>query len=336
MDFSSLGTDAVRAGLSPTTAAYALAAIGLNLQFGYAGLVNLGFAGAMSAGAYGLAIVVITGGPFWAGVLVGIACAAVFSLLVALPTVRLRADYLAMTTIATAEILRLVLRSSWARPVTGGVNGLQRFADGFYALSPFGTTSFAIGPVVVPGRTLWLMIVAWLLVGLTTLAVWAIIASPWGRTVIAVRQDEDLARALGKNTFRIKVQVMVLGGVCAALAGCVLVVDQQNANPDNFGTSVTFMLYAIVILGGAGRLLTPIIGAILFWLLLSVTDGVLRELADVSTASGGWFGQDQAGAARYVLVGVGLVLVIVFRPNGLLGRRDRTRTSTSRDRVVAA
>jgi branched-chain amino acid transport system permease protein len=216
------------------------------------------------------------------------------------------------------------------------VNGLQRFADGFYALSPFGSTSFAIGPIVVPGRTLWLMIAAWLLVALTTFIVWAIIATPWGRTVIAVRQDEDLARALGKNTFRIKVQVMVLGGVCAALAGCVLVVDQQNANPDNFGTSVTFMVYAIVILGGAGRLFTPIIGAILFWLLLSVTDGVLRELAEASTAAGLWFGQDQAGAARYILVGLGLVLVIVFRPHGLLGQGRATRKISARRAAVAA
>ncbi|GAA2007859.1 branched-chain amino acid ABC transporter permease [Microbacterium ulmi] len=323
MDPTALFTDALRAAISPTAAAYALAAIGLNLQFGYAGLVNLGFAGTMAAGAYGLAIVVVSGGPFWAGIVVGAATAAVFSLLVALPTVRLRADYLAMTTIATAEILRLILRSSWARPVTGGVNGLQRFANEFYALSPFGTRSFAIGPVIVPGRTLWLIVVAWALVAIVAVVIGAIVRSPWGRTVVAIRQDEDLARALGKNTFAIKVQVMVVGGVCAALAGSVLVTDQQNANPDNFGTPLTFMLYAIVILGGAGRILAPIAGAILFWVLLSVTDGILRALADASTAAGGWFGQDQAGAARYILVGVGLVLVIVFRPQGLLARAAR-------------
>jgi neutral amino acid transport system permease protein len=329
MDALSLFTDALRAAISPTAAAYALGAIGLNLQFGYAGLVNLGFAGTMAAGAYGLAIVVVSGGPFWAGILVGAAAAAVFSLLVALPTVRLRADYLAMSTIATAEILRLILRSTWARPTTGGVNGLQRFADDFYAASPFGTQSFAIGPVIVPGRTLWLILVAWIVVALVATAIAAIVRSPWGRTVIAVRQDEDLARALGKNTFTIKVQVMVIGGICAALAGCVLVVDQQNVNPDNFGTSITFMLYAIVILGGAGRILAPIAGAIVFWVLLSVTDGVLRSLADISAAAGGWFGQDQAGAARYILVGVSLVLVIVFRPQGLLAWNRRRRTEAT-------
>lgn len=325
MDASTLFIDAMRAAISPTAAAYALGAIGLNLQFGYAGLVNLGFAGTMAAGAYGLAIVVVSGGPLWAGLLVGAGAAAVFSLLVALPTVRLRADYLAMTTLASAEILRLLLRSSWARPTTGGVNGLQRFANDFYAASPFGTQSFAIGPVIVPGRTLWLILVAWIVVAVVAVVIAAIVRSPWGRAVVAVRQDEDLARALGKNTFTIKVQVMVIGGICAALAGSVLVVDQQNVNPDNFGTSITFMLYAIVILGGAGRIVAPIVGAVLFWVLLSVTDGVLRGIADASTASGGWFGQDQAGAARYILVGLGLVLVIVFRPQGLLPRFPRRR-----------
>ena len=326
MDFASIISDSLRAAISPTAAAYALGAIGLNLQFGYAGLINLGIAGSMAAGAYGLAMVVLSGGPFWAGLLVGLVCAGVFSLLVALPTVRLRADYLAMTTVATAEILRLVLRSSWARPVTGGVNGLQRFADSFYALNPFGVTSYAIGPVIIPGRTLWLMLVAWILVVIVAIGLWAIIKSPWGRTVIAIREDEDLARALGKNTFNVKVQVMVLGGLCTALAGSVLVTDQQNVNADSFGTALTFVIYAIVIMGGAGRIVSPIVGAVLFWLLLALSDGILRSLADLSAMSGGWFGQDQVGAVRYILVGISLILVIVFRPEGFFtGHMPRLR-----------
>ncbi|HRP99366.1 MAG TPA: branched-chain amino acid ABC transporter permease [Terrimesophilobacter sp.] len=327
MDVTSILSDGVRAAISPSTAAYALAAIGLNIQFGYAGLINLGFAGMMAAGAYGLAVTVVSGGGFLAGLLVGAACAAVFSLLVALPTVRLRADYLAMTTIATAEILRLVLRSSWARPTTGGVNGLQRFADEFYAVNPFGSATYAIGPVVVPGRTLWLIVVSWALVALTAWALWAIVSSPWGRTVLAIREDEDLARALGKNTFSIKGQVMVLGGVIGAFAGMILVTDQQNANPDSFASGMTFMIYAIVIMGGAGRIFSPIAGAIVFWVLLAISDGVLRGIADLSMQMGGWFGQDQVGAVRYLLVGALLILVVVFRPRGLLSgwRRPKSK-----------
>ncbi|GFG52843.1 branched-chain amino acid ABC transporter permease [Mycolicibacterium agri] len=313
--------DALRTAVGPTCAAYALGALGLNLQFGYAGLINLGFAGSLATGAYGLAITVSLGGGFWLGILVAVVASCAFSMLVALPTVRLRADYLAMTTIAAAEILRLVLRSSWAAPVTGGVYGKQRFANDFYALNPLPAAKYALGPVIVSGRTLWLMIVAWSLVALAAIALRFIVRSPWGRVVTAIREDEVLATSFGKNAFAVKVQVMVLGGVLGALAGVVLAVDQQNVNPDSFGAATTFLFFAIVILGGRARASTPITGAIVFWLILSATDGVLRQAADLSAAAGGWFGQEQAGAARYILVGLALMLVVVFRPQGFLVSR---------------
>jgi len=323
VDVLSILLDALRTAIGPTCAAYALGALGLNLQFGYAGLINLGFAGSLAAGAYGLAITVGAGGGLWLGLLVALVASCAFSLLVALPTVRLRADYLAMTTIAAAEILRLILRSSWAAPVTGGVYGKQRFADEFYALNPFPAANYALGPVVVSGRSLWLMVVAWVLVALAAAALWLIVRSPWGRVVTAIREDEALATSFGKNAFAVKVQVMVVGGVLGALAGVVLAVDQQNVNPDNFAASTTFFFFAIVILGGRARVATPIAGAIVFWLILSLSDGVLREAADLSAAAGGWFGQEQAGAARYVLVGLALILVIVFRPQGFFVSRRR-------------
>lgn len=321
----SIVLDALRAAIGPTCAAYALGALGLNLQFGYAGLINLGFAGSLAAGAYGLAITVSLGGGFWFGILVALVASCVFSTLVALPTVRLRADYLAMTTIAAAEILRLVLRSSWAAPVTGGVYGQQRFAGEFYALNPFPAANYALGPVIVSGRSLWLMAVAWSLVALAAVALGFIVHSPWGRVVTAIREDEALATSFGKNAFAVKVQVMVIGGVLGALAGVLLAVDQQNVNPDNFAAATTFLFFAIVILGGRARVTTPIAGAVVFWLILSGTDGVLRQAADLSASAGGWFGQEQAGAARYVLVGLALILVVVFRPQGFFVSRRKRR-----------
>ncbi|WP_240423050.1 branched-chain amino acid ABC transporter permease [Leucobacter sp. wl10] len=321
----SILVDGLRAALAPTCAAYAIAALGLNLQFGFAGLINLGFAGSMAAGAYGLAVTVSLGGGFWLGILMALIATGLFSLLVALPTVRLRADYLAMTTIAAAEILRLVLRSSWAQPLTGGVYGIQRFADEFYALSPFPADQYALGPVIVSGRTLWLLVVAWALVALIALGLWLLLRGPWGRLLAGVREDESLVTSFGKNTFLVKVQVMLLGGLLGAIAGVVLAVDQQNVNPDNFAATTTFLLFAIVILGGRAKVFTPILGAVAFWLIISMTDGVLRGIADLSSASGGWFGQEQAGAMRYVLVGIVLILAIVFRPNGLFVRSGAPR-----------
>lgn len=317
MDGMSILVDGLRAVLAPTCAAYAIAALGLNLQFGFAGLINLGFAGSMAAGAYGLAVTVSLGGGFWLGILMALLAAGAFSLLVALPTVRLRADYLAMTTIAAAEILRLVLRSSWAQPLTGGVYGIQRFADEFYALNPFPASQYALGPVIVSGRTLWLLAVAWALVALIALGLWLLLRGPWGRQLAGMREDESLVTSFGKNTFLVKVQVMLIGGLLGAVAGVVLAVDQQNVNPDNFAATTTFLLFAIVILGGRAKVFTPILGAAVFWLIISMTDGVLRGIANLSSANGGWFGQEQAGAMRYVLVGVVLILAIVFRPNGL-------------------
>jgi branched-chain amino acid transport system permease protein len=259
----------------------------------------------------------------------GVLASCVFSLIVALPTVRLRADYLAMTTLAAAEILRLVLRSSVAKPLTGGVYGLQRFANDFYAMNPFGAGQYALGPVVLSGRTLWLMVVSWAMVAIAAVIVWSIVRSPWGRVLTGLREDEDLTRSLGKNAFLAKLQVMVVGGVFGALAGIVLAIDQQNVNPDNFMSTVTFFLFAIVIIGGRGRVLTPVFGAMMFWLIISGTDSILRAVVDGTAGPGAWFGQDQLGATRNILVGVALILVIVFRPEGLLRLRTRPRSRVS-------
>lgn len=323
MDAMSVLIDGLRAAIGPTCAAYAIAALGLNLQFGYAGLINLGFVGSLATGAYGLAVTVSFGGSFWLGLVAGIFASIAFSLLVALPSVRLRADYLAMTTIAAAEILRLVLRSSWAEPVTGGVYGIQRFADEFYSLNPFPASQYALGPIIVSGPTLWLLLVAWSLVALAALLLATVLHSPWGRLLVAVREDEVLASSFGKNTFAVKLQVMVAGGILGAVAGMLLAVDQQNVNPDNFMATTTFYLFVIVVIGGRARVATPIAGAVLFWLIIAMTDSILRQLADASASAGGWFGQAQAGATRNVVVGLALILVIVFRPDGLFTARTR-------------
>ena len=114
MDIGGIFIDALRAAIGPVAAAYAVSAIGLNLQFGYTGLLNFGHVGFMMVGAYGMAITVDFGGSLWLGILVGILAAVVLGLILGVPTLRLRADYLAIVTISAAEILRLLVRSSWA------------------------------------------------------------------------------------------------------------------------------------------------------------------------------------------------------------------------------
>ena len=136
MDWVKIFIDAGRAAIGVPAAAYALSAMGLNLQFGYTGLLNFGHVGSMLVGAYGMAVTVDIGGSLWLGMIVGILCALILGLLLGIPTLRLRADYLAIVTIAAAEILRLVVRSSWAAPLTKGIFGIQHFADEFFDLNP--------------------------------------------------------------------------------------------------------------------------------------------------------------------------------------------------------
>src|SRR3954462_2400360 len=132
---------ALKAALGFQAVFLALLAIGLNVQFGYTGLLNFGQIAFAMLGGYGIAISVSQWGlPFWVGVVVGLLAAVVLALLLGLPTLRLRADYLAIVTIATAEGLRLLFRSVSATPVTGGTRGLASFNSQFFALAPWATS----------------------------------------------------------------------------------------------------------------------------------------------------------------------------------------------------
>lgn len=322
MDWTEILIDAATASIGPVAAAYALAAIGLNLQFGYSGLLNFGQAGFMLVGGYGAAITVEHGGSFWLGILVGIAASVVLGLILGGPTLRLRADYLAIVTISAAEILRLIVRSGWAEPLTNGVFGIQGFANPFFDLNPLATAGrYGWGDFTFQGRQLWVMIVGWSLVGLATLLLWKLIASPWGRAIRAIREDEDAARALGKNVFGYKLQSLMVGGALGGAAGMLLAVEQQNIVSDSFLPQLTFFLYVIVILGGAGTILGPIFGAIVFRFLFQFFDGFMAQ-----SQAEGWYGDlldaTDAQQIKLVLVGAGLMALMVFRPQGAFGNRE--------------
>jgi neutral amino acid transport system permease protein len=323
MDWGSVLIDGILATIGPITAAYAISAIGLNLQFGYAGLLNFGHVAFMLVGAYGTAITVDLGGPLWLGIIVGILAAALLGLLLGLPTLRLRADYLAITTIAAAEVIRLLVRSSWAQPLTNGVFGIQGFADSFFSLNPFPPAQlYGIGGFVVTGRKLWVMLVGWALVALLTLLIRRLIKSPWGRVLKAIREDEDATISLGKNVFAYKLQALMIGGAIAGIAGILLAVEQQNVTPDAYLPKITFILYVIVILGGAGTILGPVVGAIVFQFLFFTIDALMvNAQANIS-----WVGDvltpAAAGQVKLVLVGIGMMLLMIFRPQGILGNRE--------------
>ncbi|HZA16968.1 MAG TPA: branched-chain amino acid ABC transporter permease [Pseudonocardiaceae bacterium] len=324
IDVSNLLTNGIAALIGPSAIFFALLAIGLNIHFGYTGLLNFGQIGFALVGGYGMGIAVVNFGlPLWAGVLVGMVAGAVLALLLGIPTLRLRADYLAIVTIAAAEILRLITRSTSMTEFSGGTQGLTGYGDSFRQLSPFDNGRlYDFFGVRFLGQTLWSMCLGWTVVGLSLLLVFLLVRSPWGRVLKAIREDEDAARALGKNVFAYKMQALVLGGVFGAVGGIVFALTTQSLTPDFYSPPQTFFAYAALIIGGAGRLFGPVIGAMIFWFVLAMTDNFLRQ----ATAGGQpliTFIDDQdVGAIRFILVGIALALLMAFRPQGIFGKKS--------------
>jgi branched-chain amino acid transport system permease protein len=217
-------------------------------------------------------------------------------------------------------VLRLVVRSSWAEPVTNGVFGIQGFASAFFALNPFtGGRTYGIGTWLVTGRRLWVMVVGWAIVMLFVLVTRRLIRSPWGRVLRAVREDEDAASSLGKNVFAYKLQSLMIGGAVGGVAGILLAIEQQNVTPDAYLPNITFILYVIVILGGAGTVFGPVIGAMLFQFVFFTFDAVMASAQSEIDWVGDILTPAEAGQIKLVLVGAGLMLLMIFRPQGMFG-----------------
>lgn len=345
MDLVALLLTGFRGMIGPEAAIYALAAIGLNVHFGYTGLLNFGQVGFMLVGAYGVAMGVTTfGWSLWAGLLLGIISAVVLALILGIPTLRLRGDYLAIATIAAGEVLRYFYRSTWSEKYTGGVYGLPKFADPFYELNPLPQDRQRIQLLQVssgaaPGsrprylfdfsvNDTWVMIVSWLLVLLVCVMLLLLMRSPWGRVLRSIREDELAARSLGKNVYSYKMQSLILGGVFGALAGALMAIRSQSVHPDTYDPKVTFYLYAIMILGGAARIFGPVVGSVIFWFIISFFDAALRSGSNAGYIPEWLLTASDAGAARLALVGLGLVLLMVYRPAGIMGNREEMRLET--------
>jgi branched-chain amino acid transport system permease protein len=321
MDIGLILTSAFSQAIGTTAVIYALAAIGLNVQFGYTGLLNFGQAAFVAVASYGLAITVASLGlPFWLGILIGLAGAVVLALLLGIPTLRLRADYLAIVTIAASEIVRRLFRAVTFKDYTGGSDGLRGFSRSFFDVNPY-PQGFRLeaGPFNFGRTDLWVMTVGWALVGLCVLVVWLAMRSPWGRVLKAIREDEDAARSLGKNVFSYKMQSLVMGGLIGALAGFIFALARANVQPDNYSTDFTFFLYTMVILGGAARVFGPVVGAMIFWFLYNFLARILEQVEARDYLPDSILRATQVGPVVFFMVGVGLVAMLIFRPQGIFG-----------------
>ena len=319
MDWSLVFGNAAAELISPTTAAYALAAIGLAVHFGYTGLLNFGQAAFMAIGAYGFAVSVLNFGlSFWQAIAVSMILSVLFALILGIPTLRLRSDYLAIVTIAAAEILRYAVSTTSLKDLTGGSSGLSGFATEFYAINPFPTGNYLFWPFDVTEKELWVRVFGWSIVALATILVLLMMRSPWGRVVKGIREDEDAVRSLGKNVYAYKMQSLILGGALGTLAGIVFVLPRA-VQPGNYVTGLTFFIWTIMLLGGAATVFGPIVGSMIFWVLLSLTEGVLQGLVNMGVIT--FLSTDQIGPVRFILIGLGLMALVVFRPQGIFGNK---------------
>ena len=304
---------------------YTIFALGLQIQFGVTGLLNFGHAAFMAIGAYAMAILIVkVGMPLWAASLIAIALAMVFGLLIGLPTLRLRADYLAITTIAFAEIARYIALNETA--LTGGAQGT--IALGGQGSVAFYNTEWQTfqGSVqeqvakVVPGElgtdpNLTMLLIIMVVALILLVVAWYAVRSPWGRVLRSIREDEDAAAALGKNAFSYKLQALIVGAGIGAIAGLFYAYQFSFFSPPDFAPLTTFFAYVIVILGGVGRVWAVPVGSVIFGVIFAGT-------RFFTFPPFSWLSSADRAYVRLIIIGLILIGLMAFRPQGLLGKKE--------------
>ncbi|MBV8105077.1 MAG: branched-chain amino acid ABC transporter permease [Hyphomicrobiales bacterium] len=288
----------------------ALVCLGLNVQWGQTGLFNVGVVGFVAIGAYASALLTTPpsqgrlGGfalPILVGWLAAMVASGAVSAFVGAVTLRLRADYLAITTFGVAVVVQLVALN--AQGLTGGAFGVA------FIPRPFDSLASTPALYDLANLALIAIVVVVVYVALERLA-----RSPWGRVLRAIREDERAAMALGKNPVRYRLQAFALGGALMGLAGAIGAHFIGFIAPENYTSSLTFQVWAMLIVGGSGNNLGAIIGAGLVWALWSASGLIIADLVPASFEA-------RAAALRIIAIGVLLATMIVVRPRGLIGEK---------------
>ena len=287
---------------------FAIIVLGLNLQWGFTGLFNVGVAGFVALGAYTSALLTTPdvpdrlgglGWPVALGWLAAMGVSGIAGLLVGAVALRLRHDYLAITTFGVAVTIQLVANN--ATPLTGGPFGVQFIPKPMQGWLGTGLP-----------WTLAYLALTLVLLGIVYLALERLVRSPWGRVLRAIREDESAAASLGKRPFVFRLQSFVIGSMLMGLGGAVYAHFVGYIAPEDFLPILTFQLWAMLIVGGSGNNRGAVIGAYVVWSFWAAAGGLLR----------GWVPQAEqarAAALQVVLIGVLIALMLVLRPRGLIG-----------------
>ncbi|MDT3680824.1 MAG: branched-chain amino acid ABC transporter permease [Burkholderiaceae bacterium] len=287
---------------------FAVVCLGLNLQWGYTGLFNIGVAGFFLVGAYTFAILsgpeylMHLGGfelPYLVGLAGALVASGVVAFVVGIPTLRLREDYLAIVTIGIATTLQLVALN--AQGLTGGSQGAASIPRPLPEL--FDT---------VIGRNLLMLALVVVVMGLVYAGLEAMVRSPWGRVLKAIREDETAASSLGKNAFGYRLQAFVIGSSIMGLGGALYASFIGFVSPEDFQPILTFQIWTMLIVGGSGNNKGAVLGALVMWAVWTVSGSIAQQVLPASL-------QVKGGAAQVILIGLVLMVTLVFRPRGLIG-----------------
>ncbi len=280
---------------------YSVLAMSLNFQVGFTGLINFGQVAFFCIGAYTSSLLVVkAGAPLIVGFLGGMALSGLFGYIISIPTKSLKADYWAIATLAGGEVVRLIALNE--QELTAGPFGVMTIPQPLKSL--FSKDAYP----------LFYLLFVTACVGAVYLVLSLLTNSPFGRDLKAIRDEEDLCLSLGKNVQRLKLHAMVIAGVVAGLPGALFAHYITYISPENFQPIETFLMWAMIIVGGRGNHLGAILGA------------VVIQLFYVSTRFiGGYvpFGSDFMSALRMVIIGVLIVLFLLYRPEGLIKERTK-------------
>ncbi|WP_396612973.1 branched-chain amino acid ABC transporter permease [Haloferax sp. S1W] len=298
---------------------YALLSLGLNVQWGYAGLINFSVAAFWGLGAYSAALLTAPNSPLGLGLhpvfgfVAAIVVSALVAILIGIPTLRLREDYLAIASLGLAEVIRLIILNE--RQWTAGSSGISGIP-----------TLLSWLPLTDAATTASIIVV---LLALVYLFLRRIHRSPWGRVLRTIRSDEDLAKALGKDTYRFKMQAFVVGSVVMAIAGAFYSHLNLYIDPSDLVPLTTFYIWIAVILGGTGSNRGAVVGAAV---VIAIREGT-RFLNDIAFI--GNLGLDVA-PLRLLFVGALIILIMRYRQDGLLPPKDELIWPSAQREAAAA
>lgn len=279
---------------------YLLLGLGLNLQYGFTGLMNFGVVGFYGLGAYISALLALKGWPLPIAFLAATLGSAVAAIPLGLLSLRLRDDYLAVLTLAFAEVVRLVLANeAW---LTKGTQGLANIPQPFQQL-PYGMQQWAFLALLVVVN----VAAAWVLV--------RIVKSPFGRTITAIRDDEIAVKSLGKDPTVFKTQVFMIGSGLFGLAGALQGHYLSYISPEQFLPIITFYVWMAILIGGVGKLSGSLLGTVFLVLLLEGS----RFARDIIPA----VSEPQLASLRLMAIGLAIIVFTVYRPEGILGEKAR-------------